>query len=215
MPIFQKVNEISLALIRVAIQIRRSDFRSRIEGLTLDLLETTAAKDWEAVLATVHILTSLVSFGKTIYQIEPVNARILDQELDGLANSLKKNFGLNGSSDILEIFDKSTIRTATNGSNGYSQENPANNPAMVSGNVHNEESGNGNGSGSGIAATIRQSAIIDKIKQSGKVSLKDLLTELPDVSERTIRYDLQRLCGQGVLERIGNGGPSTYYIARL
>ena len=41
MSIFQKVNEISLALIRVAVQIRRLDFRSRIEGLTLDLLETT------------------------------------------------------------------------------------------------------------------------------------------------------------------------------
>ena len=207
MPIFQKVNEISFALIRVAIQIRRLDFRSRIEGLALDLLETAAAKDWEAVLTTVHVLTSLVSFGKTIYQIEPVNARILDQELNGLANSLKKNFGLNGSSDISEIFDKSAVITATNGSNGYSQENPANNSAIVS--------GNGNGNGNGIAATIRQSAIIDKIKQSGKVSLKDLLVELPDVSERTIRYDLQRLCGQGVLERIGNGGPSTYYIARL
>lgn len=65
----------------------------------------------------------------------------------------------------------------------------------------------------------RQPAIINKIKDSNPSAgsgqagcrLKDLVAEFPDVSERTLRYDLQRLCGQGIIERVGNGGPASYY----
>ena len=69
----------------------------------------------------------------------------------------------------------------------------------------------GNGNGNGANSIIRQSAICNVIRQLGKASMKDIIAEFPEVSERTIRYDLQKLCNQGSLSRIGNGGPSTYY----
>ena len=71
---------------------------------------------------------------------------------------------------------------------------------------------NGNGSNN-INTAIRQSAIINRIKSGNGngCRLKDLITEFPDVSERTLRYDLQRLCEQKVIERVGNGGPASYY----
>ena len=75
-------------------------------------------------------------------------------------------------------------------------------------------SGNGNGNGNSEA---RASAIYAKV-QRGNTSIKDLLAEfgsasspLGGVSERTLRYDLQRLVEQGKVERVGNGGPGTYY----
>ena len=64
---------------------------------------------------------------------------------------------------------------------------------------------------------IRQSAIADKIRKFGSknVQLKDIVAAFPNVSDRTIRYDIQWLCSQGIIERIGQGGPGTYYRARV
>jgi len=74
------------------------------------------------------------------------------------------------------------------------------------------ESGNGSEN-----PAIRQSAIFDKISGfSGKsVQLKDIVSLFPEVSERTLRYDLQRLCADGKIERVGQGGPATHYKARV
>ncbi len=60
----------------------------------------------------------------------------------------------------------------------------------------------------------RHDRIAGFIRQSGNCRLKDIHDALPDSSERTIRYDLQALMEEGVVERIGGGGPSTYYRLR-
>ena len=62
-------------------------------------------------------------------------------------------------------------------------------------------------------SVIRQSAILEIIRQSGNCRLKDIQDSFHDVSERTIRYDLQNLIERGLLDRVGSGGPSTYYKA--
>src|SRR3990167_3943545 len=69
------------------------------------------------------------------------------------------------------------------------------------------QNGNGNGNGNGEA---RAAAIYTKV-QLGNVAIKDLLAEFSGVSERTLRYDLQRLVEQGKIERVGSGGPGPYY----
>lgn len=84
-------------------------------------------------------------------------------------------------------------------------------------NVSAPAQANGNGNGSGNAAN-RQSAIIAAIKKIESLPgrqdgcrLKDIQDVLSNVSERTIRYDLQNIMGQGIIERVGNGGPATFY----
>lgn len=57
----------------------------------------------------------------------------------------------------------------------------------------------------------RQSAIVNKIRQSGNCRMKEIQESFPGVSERTLRYDLQSLVFRGMLERIGNAGPATFY----
>jgi len=66
-------------------------------------------------------------------------------------------------------------------------------------------------------AAMRQSAIVERIRQSGNmpIYLKDIVNSFPKFSERTLRYDLQRLCSQGVIERVGAGGRNSYYKARI
>ena len=60
----------------------------------------------------------------------------------------------------------------------------------------------------------RQRLIVQKVRQLGNTAMKDLIAEFPSVSERTIRYDLQKLCELLILERKGNGGPASFYRLR-
>lgn len=63
---------------------------------------------------------------------------------------------------------------------------------------------------------IRQSAMLEKVYENGSCKFKDIQEAFPAVSERTIRYDLQKLCEHGLIEKIGSTGPATFYrpIAR-
>lgn len=62
-----------------------------------------------------------------------------------------------------------------------------------------------------LPADQRQAKILQKIREAGSCRLKELQEILPDVSERTIRYDLQKLLEEDVVERVGGGGPFSYY----
>jgi hypothetical protein len=44
--------------------------------------------------------------------------------------------------------------------------------------------------------------------------MKDLMATFPDVSERTLRNDLQRLLFQNKVDRIGSGGPASFYVIK-
>lgn len=137
------------------------------------------------------------------------------------------NSAMRQSLNIEEFFSKAD--SETDKSNSISPISPSDNPNGNSinaairsrrkvgiptslSNDMNEASGqSGNENGIGIA--IRQSAIINKIRSGNDdgCRLKDLTAEFPDVSERTLRYDLSKLCEQGIIERVGNGGPASHY----
>lgn len=72
----------------------------------------------------------------------------------------------------------------------------------------------GNSNGQVKKSEGRQSAIFERIRQCGNCRLKEMQELLPEVSERTLRYDLQDLVGRGLIERVGSGGPATYYRAK-
>lgn len=184
----QKSQEISLALIKISIYVRRKELRQRLERIAFQLVEDSASRNFEELLVAADALDGLVKFGKLIYEIEPINATLLLQSLNEFNMEIRQRVGLeSGKTEELESAKA----------------------------VYQAESGNdhhNNGNSNGISGTIRQSAMIEKIRQSGNAAMKDLIASFPEVSERTLRYDLQKLCTQGVVERIGNGGPSSYYI---
>ena len=153
--------------------------------------------------------------------------KIIAKELGILESAIRQNFGINsGNVDIGDIFSKSLAIPEPYSGNQKADAassilepilNTADSAADFGQNNHSQSSNShsSNGNGNGINSTIRQSAIIDIIRQSKKIGLKDVLAAFPDVSERTLRYDLQKLCIQGVLDRIGNGGPATYYTLKM
>jgi len=65
-----------------------------------------------------------------------------------------------------------------------------------------------------IKSGNRQGAILEKIRQSGNCRIKDFQDLLPECSERTLRYDLQSLTEQNLIEKIGTGGPAVFYRKR-
>lgn len=61
----------------------------------------------------------------------------------------------------------------------------------------------------------RQTAILDRVRQFGSCRIKDLCQLFPSCSERTLRYDLQSLIEQNLIERIGVVGPAVYYRSKV
>lgn len=60
----------------------------------------------------------------------------------------------------------------------------------------------------------RRQAIWQFIRQfPGDCRMKDVRAHFPHVSERTIRTDMRRLEGQGLVLRRGKGGPSSHLVA--
>jgi len=226
MHIDKKAQEISFALIKISVYARRLEFRKRLEKLAFQLLEEVSRRNYEPVFRTSMALEGLIRFGSAIYEIEPVNSDILLQELADF-NLLVKQMAEASLPDSNQVSDISLVFTSEKKTAQHNKKSS-----------HTESKISSTDSGSSIPIlkkeknsqdivlkqsnggednpAIRQSAIIEKIRQSGNIpiKLKALVSEFPKFSERTIRYDIQRLCNQGILERVGSGGPATYYKVR-
>lgn len=58
----------------------------------------------------------------------------------------------------------------------------------------------------------RHSAILDFIRQlPNGCRMRELVQQFPQVSERTLRNDLQSLVSQSLVERVGIQGPNSYF----
>jgi len=226
----QKAREISYALIRVCFYIKRQDLKLIIEKSSFELLDKSARlsadytkNNLNEARAVISSLDGLIRLGYSIYEIEPVNATILVRELDGLDSAIRQfgNLPFNEEAlpDIDNFFSKTPNAVQSDLKResvqvGKTQDSINVMDFSLDGPVEREEVVVTSAvaiNNTSLNAAMRQSAIINKIKSTATRKLKDLLTEFPEVSERTLRYDLQRLCGQGVIERVGNGGPASYY----
>lgn len=226
-----KAQEIAYALIRLAAYVRRKDFRSRLENLALALVESASAAEPDAALATSASIQNIVKLLASVYEMETVNARILLGELIKFDSAMRQSFGIDALPDISTLFSSGNAASAV-AELPYSSESAIDvadgmreTKVDIDGDtdspvVHDKSQSNM----VSVGSAIRQSAILDKIKVScsdvsggGAIKgcrMKDLIAEFPDVSERTLRYDLQRLLQHGSVERVGNGGPASYYVIK-
>ncbi|MDO8682507.1 MAG: DeoR family transcriptional regulator [Armatimonadota bacterium] len=149
--------------------------------------------------------------GSDLNVVHPSNAQIVGNEIRNFnsaifdfGNAAKPAIDLNGVFSALPVLARDNqVYADSDSGNGQSK----------NGNDSSDNGANGNNGNSGAKAAIRQSLILGRIRQNGNCRLKEIQETLPEVSERTIRYDIQRLLEQGAVERIGNGGPATYYKA--
>jgi hypothetical protein len=203
-----KTQEIVFALIRIATQIRRFELKKRIENLGYNLLENIYDNNLDLATLTTNTLQGFIELGKNIYEIEPVNAKLILSELDILTeqihkiNGTAKNLTLNGfftkieNKEINEEIDKK-------------EENKEIKPkiSQKTDNVDTDKE-------TKEEIDNRQKEIIDKIRQSAnnQMQLKEISAEFPNLSDRTIRYDLKKLTKSNILQRSGAGPASTYSL---
>lgn len=222
--ISKKAYEISYALFRVAFGVKQESFASHLQDRGLSLLESAVGEDYETMLSASKSLEYLLRIGSDINILNNANSDLILNELrqlnSAIAESEKSASPL--PVDLSDIFSKPPALTHgheeharqyeqaikdTNGVLAVGSDEP-----LLEASFRNGFNGsNGNGF---VKAAMRQSAILERIRQSGNCRLKDLQDYLKETSERTIRYDIQGLLGKGLIERLGNGGPSTYYRAK-
>lgn len=215
--ITQKSQELSFALLRVAGHIRRFELRRTIERLSYHLLENISYENPEMSLTTIAALRNFVTLAKNVYEIETLNARILDRELEHLAAEVRKHAGVDSLPDLETLFTqrvemrqnaakKNTAKVSVLPDSAPSEVVIPESEVQKENVIHNEiEDRN---------AAIRRDKLFLMISTAPekRLALKEIVAAFPDVSERTLRYDLKRLTEQGRIIRQGSGGPSNYYI---
>jgi hypothetical protein len=214
--IFKKSYEISYALWRIAANVREQSFADTLRGKAGALIGFSADGDLAAIGKLLPTMELLIKFGVDVAAIGIGNGETIFHEIGNLKAAIQeaaiagKGTGKESGNDneiyLGDIFADSVADSAADSSadpvrletfledNGVSTEreyDPATNQK----------------------AEMRQSAILERIRQIGNCRLADIQTILPGTSERTIRYDLEALVQKGLVERLGTGGRSVYYRA--
>lgn len=209
-PAVKKAYEVSYALFRVAAILPSRSFAEVLEKEALNLLRTTVGNltgEAQAALNTAHYL---VAFGKDTNNIHQENADILVRQLESLASMLHdraKNAVT--PADLSQVFSSAEPRVAETGVSAPAVARPVREMRALP-NPRPANAANHSASVT-IMLSDRQGLILNKIRQSGNCRTRDLQALLPGLSERTLRYDLQRLIEDGKIERGGGGGPASWY----
>ena len=191
--------QISHALFRVCNYVKQKDVRARIEAHAVYLLESGASSDLEGMRRALGTIEKLVFLGEEIGEIHYHHPQILHGQFANLKVLLAaEEERVRVELAIADIFSGDYEKHLPNKSNLSNTTNVANGNAATS-------------NGNGTWHVERHELIADKIRQLGNAAMRDVIAAFPDVSERTLRYDLQKLCDRQIIERIGNGGPASFY----
>jgi len=232
--ILTKSYEIAYAMFRTAAQIEEKDFSERLRSLGGSLLQAAAGQDYAAASKSLQMIECMAKFAGDVNIISSANSDILLGEIYTLDAAIieYRNAANNDRLNLSDIFSR-TEPEVTPPPVMYDRPT-TDNPAMdiaasinpATGDAANEAIAEGEVTTSthdsptyekaanSVSAEIRQSTIVERIRQSGNCRLKDIRELLPDTSERTIRYDLQSLLEKHLIERVGEGGPSVFYRMR-
>ena len=96
--------------------------------------------------------------------------------------------------------------------------NPANGMAQISGNQTIDKTVkpttiNVNSQGV-LSSAERKERIVSILKSKNFCSINDIMNQLPKVSDRTLRYDVKTLVDSKIVERMGKGGPNSFFRLR-
>lgn len=199
----KKAFEISYATFRLSSSMPDRTFADYFKTEALGLLHSATIGDLASAEKTLRAMEYMARLGVEAGVITIGNSQILLNEIKGLQTEISSGKPATREPDIRQFFSEkrhhSSKRQSTNTAINVVSNGSANEQ------IDTDNKANGND---------RQTAIAEFIRQKGDCRLKDIQEILPDMSERTLRYDLQRMVEQGVLERVGGGGPFSFYRIR-
>lgn len=208
--VLKKAYEISYAVFRVGSRISNVALKEHLERQALALLDAAAVENYAWVTTVARAIEYLVKFGSDVGLLHESNTESIIAQLQAMDASI-------AGSEKPASPEPVPLEDIFAGHDALFPENiiPATGRrdlAEVA--VESSEIIHEAGERTSIKSGNRQSAIIARIRQSGNCRIKDLQEVLPDCSERTIRYDLQSLVEQNIIERVGVGGPAVFYRLR-
>ena len=190
-------------LLAQAVFCRRGDLRTRLERLAFQCLEEMISEQYEQAKRTLWITKIIIQFAISISEIPFPAGKSLIDKIDFINSEIRKqsefpNYSINQTVeetiteedffDINKEIDHQLIEN--NDINKETEED------IIRKDLNSE---------------IRQTAILEKIRKNPYLGLKDIVNAFPEVTDRTLRYDLQKLSQQGFIIKIGNRGPNTVY----
>lgn len=194
--------ELTHALFRVAEPMRHQELKSRIETWSVTFLESSLLSDMKSIGRDIHMLEHMIILGEAIGEIPYYSSEILRSQFEKIKSAMRQHDEERIAA--LSIKDIFTDNIETN--NMDFSPIPRHQKADFSLNISHI------GKRNDLETSIgRRNLLVEKIRQLGNAAMKDIAAAFPSVSERTLRYDLQKLCEHAVLERVGNGGPASFY----
>ena len=179
--------------------------RTRLEKAGLDVLETGSVDN-------LGRLETLVLFSQGIGEIGYPQSQVLLREIGNLNSAIRQNNAAIVDLNLEEFFQTAEFPKKQEITELSPEEITFNNKdPHLSASTETDPRESASINKDKENAAMRQSAIMEIMRQVQNCRIKDLIAAFPGISERTLRYDLQKLCEEGVIERLGPGGPGTYY----
>ncbi|MEK7624346.1 MAG: DeoR family transcriptional regulator [Patescibacteria group bacterium] len=204
----KKAYEICYAVFRLGDAIKNDDLRIRLESAGLDLLEASSLSDNSPLSRSLSRLEVLILFSQGIGKISYIQSQILLREIGNFNTAIRQNNSAIAELNLEEFFQAPL----------HQNTEPKTQPAMpmvvdnkINVSAENDQAETVIEEKDKENLAMRQSAVMDIMRQVKNCRIKDLIAAFPGVSERTLRYDLQKFCEEGIIERVGLGGPGTYY----
>lgn len=206
--------EIAYALFRLSTGTPQREYQERLQKSAFSLLEHSSLGEWSLLGQDLSLIEKYMQIGEEMGMLKQTHAALVKSEVSNLQSAIAASVKTSKlpDLDISGIFSEET-NASTEGGKNIQEEIP-----LIGEDFHetviSDENDDDVASG-GVKAAMRQSAILEKIRQIGNCRMRDLEEMFSDVSERTLRYDLQELIGQGLIERVGTGGPGVFYRMRV
>ena len=220
--------EIAWAVFRCANIIKQPKLKIELENASVDIITNLGVVD------NLEKLEQLIRLAEVVEEIGKINAFILFREIDNLKEAVRQwNSAIRQekekSSAIDRIFAKvpAPLFDINNPSINSGQVSSAKLTTSSSAIVRQDERSSAivrqaQDKSEKSSAILRQpqddedrqNRLFKKVQELGKTTTKELLASFPDISERTVRFYLLRLCDQGLVSRIGSTGPGSYYVAK-
>ncbi len=204
----KKLYEISYALCRVAARIHPG-VGARIEKSAFRIVELSNSLNIQDIRRALDITKDQIRLGADSGIINKGNGDAILGEIMKLESFLRagREIEIGNRAEIEGIFSSQEFperkKTKNDDSNPIKSE--SGNPRIQTDRYSNEANEDRK------SVEIRQKLVLDCIEKSGNCRMRDLVEQFPNSSERTLRNDLQFLSARGLIERLGEGGPGTYY----
>ncbi len=231
--LYKKTYEFSYATLMLASSAKNKDIASLLESKAVSLLDSVLIADYAKTKDIIYSIINLTGIMVDGGLLHPINKEVLIKESENIYSAIEALPAL-PKKEILpdlnlnKVFSKSALPVKRQISDRpikhqvqseviKNESEIADNGSMqfTTGKIADEIADRNYNEAGFFKSEMRQSAIINKLQEKGNCRLNELQELFPDVSDRTLRYDIEALISKGLVERIGSRRNSVYQPTRL